>query len=146
LYPDSSNPTVPKKGDWHEAPEIPHASPATGSMTTTADLAKFARALEQHKLLDKDHTDLMTATKTDAFPGEGYAFGFETWKLNDETVYGHTGTFMGINSSLQIFPKSHLSVSVLSNLDPPSAIKMSDWIKERFEAAKAADQRKTSPG
>jgi D-alanyl-D-alanine carboxypeptidase len=46
--------------------------------------------------------------------------------------YGHSGGAPGMNGDLKIFPQSGYVIAVLSNLDPPAANRVSDFIVSRL--------------
>jgi hypothetical protein len=48
--------------------------------------------------------------------------------------YGHGGGAPGMNGDLQIFPQSGYVIVVLSNLDPPAASRISNFIVNRLPA------------
>jgi D-alanyl-D-alanine carboxypeptidase len=106
---------------------------AGGGYSTVEDLQRFASALLSHKLLNAEYTDLLTTGKVET-PGRGkYAFGF-----SDEGAesgirhFGHGGGAPGMNGDLQIYPQSGYVIAVLSNLDPPAASRISDFIGNRL--------------
>jgi D-alanyl-D-alanine carboxypeptidase len=111
-------------------------SPAGGGYSTCEDLLRFARALTGHKLLDAAHTTLVTTGKPGT-PHESYGYGFGTSNEGGVRAFGHNGGAPGINADFKIFPDSGYVVVVLGNLDPPSALRVSDFIAARLPA----DQR-----
>jgi CubicO group peptidase (beta-lactamase class C family) len=95
---------------------------AGGGYSTVGDLAKFADALLNHKLLDAKHTELLITGKASTQVGAQYAYGFEDARKPDGTgAVGHGGGAPGMNGELRIFPASGYVVAVLANLDPPAA-------------------------
>ena len=62
----------------------------------------------------------------------GHGFGFVTSNRGGIRGFGHGGGAPGMNGDLQIFPDSGQVVVVLSNLDPPSASKVSGWLTSRM--------------
>jgi D-alanyl-D-alanine carboxypeptidase len=104
---------------------------AGGGYSTVEDLLAFANALEQHKLLDAHHTELLTTAKTDTGHG-GYAYGFADRTMNGTHCFGHGGGAPGMNGDLEICPASGYIVAVLANLDPPAAGRVSDFITNRL--------------
>ena len=106
---------------------------AGGGYSTVEDLQRFAAALSGHKLLNAEYTDLLTAGKVATPRGGKYAFGFF-----DEGVesgmrhFGHGGGAPGMNGELQIYPQSGYVIAVLSNLDPPAASRVSEFIANRL--------------
>jgi D-alanyl-D-alanine carboxypeptidase len=123
------------EGDWIPNTEtLPYrGTSAGGGYSTVGDLAKFADALMGHKLLNTENTDLLIAGKVDADGGRMYAYGFEDHREKDGAGYvGHGGGAPGMNGDLRIFPKSRYVVVVLSNLDPPVATKVADFLTPRL--------------
>jgi CubicO group peptidase (beta-lactamase class C family) len=106
---------------------------AGGGYSTVGDLLRFANALTSHKLLNAQNTELLTSGKVDTPRGVKYAFGF----MDDNTDaalrhFGHGGGAPGMNGELQIYPQSGYVIAVLSNLDPPAASRISDFISNRL--------------
>lgn len=101
---------------------------AGGGYSTTKDLFLFARALETGKLLsDKLRQEATTPQK----PGPGYGYGFQS-SARPARHYGHGGGAPGMNGDLRIFPDSGYVVTVLANLDPPSAGRLADFVVARL--------------
>jgi D-alanyl-D-alanine carboxypeptidase len=63
---------------------------AEGATRRVEDLVKFANALQDHKLLDREFTDMLTTGKVEA-RGARYAFGFEDQMINGIRCFGHGG-------------------------------------------------------
>lgn len=108
---------------------------AGGGYSTVGDLLKFANALLQHKLLNGQYTDLLTTGKVAVSGGldnDKYAYGFEDRKINGVRCFGHNGGAPGMNGQLDICPGPSYVVAVLSNLDPPTAGRISDFITNRL--------------
>jgi D-alanyl-D-alanine carboxypeptidase len=106
---------------------------AGGGYSTVEDLLKFANALNSHKLLDAKNTELLTTGKVNTPRGVKYAFGF----MDDDADaamrhFGHGGGAPGMNGELQIYPQSGYVIAVLSNLDPPAASRISDFVCNRL--------------
>jgi len=106
---------------------------AGGGYSTVEDLLRFAEALANHRLLNAQNTELLTNGKVDTSRGVKYAFGF----MDDNTDpafrhFGHGGGAPGMNGELQIFPQSGYVIAVLSNLDPPAASRISDFVSNRL--------------
>jgi D-alanyl-D-alanine carboxypeptidase len=100
---------------------------AGGGYSTARDLIKFAEALEQGKLISK--TLLAEATKAQV---ESYGFGFGVNGEGRLRRYGHGGGAPGMNGELRIYPESGYFVVVLSNLDPPAATRVADFLDDRM--------------
>jgi D-alanyl-D-alanine carboxypeptidase len=101
---------------------------AGGGYSTVRDLERFARALLGHELLGPESTKLVLSAKV-----EGYAYGFmDARDAEGNGWVGHGGGAPGMNGDLRIYPKSGYVVAVLSNLDPPAAQRISDYVDPRL--------------
>ena len=106
---------------------------AGGGYCTVEDFLRFANALTNHKLLNAQNTELLTSGKVNTRRGDKYAFGFmDNGAGTAMRHFGHGGGAPGMNGDLQIFPQSGYVVVVLSNLDPPAASRISDFIVNRL--------------
>lgn len=105
---------------------------AGGGYSTVGDLLRFANALEQHALLNAKYTDMMTGAQVQTPDRGSYGFGFEQQNINGTMCFGHGGGAPGMNGSLEICPRSAYVIAVLSNLDPPAASRVSDFIASRL--------------
>jgi D-alanyl-D-alanine carboxypeptidase len=106
---------------------------AGGGYSTVEDLLKFANAVTSHKLLDAKNTELLTTGKVNTARGVKYAFGF----MDDDTDatmrhFGHGGGAPGMNGDLEVYPQNGYVIAVLSNLDPPAASRISDFVCNRL--------------
>ena len=104
---------------------------AGGGYSTVEDLFRFANALENHKLLDAEHTALLTTGKVDTPMGGKYAYGFGDNTTNGVRCFGHGGGAPGMNGDLQICESGYV-VAVLANLDPPAAQRISTFALNRL--------------
>jgi CubicO group peptidase (beta-lactamase class C family) len=106
---------------------------AGGGYSTVEDLQRFAATLTGHKLLNAEYTDLLTTGKVATARGGKYAFGFfDDGADNGARHFGHGGGAPGMNGELQIYPQSGYVIAVLSNLDPPAASRVSEFIANRL--------------
>ena len=123
-------------GDWKPNTEtLPfRGTSAGGGYSTVEDLLRFATALQTHKLLDAQHTELLTTGKVNAGRGK-YAFGFQDEVVEGTRCFGHGGGAPGMNGGLQICPGPGYVIAVLANLDPPAATRVADFIRNRLPAA-----------
>jgi D-alanyl-D-alanine carboxypeptidase len=105
---------------------------AGGGYSTVGDLLRFAEALLGHRLLNAEHASLLITGKADVGEGVRYAYGFEDDRRGGARVVGHGGGAPGMNGELRIFPESGYVVAVLSNLDPPAASRVWQWVSVRM--------------
>jgi CubicO group peptidase (beta-lactamase class C family) len=104
---------------------------AGGGYSTVEDFLRFANALESHKLLDVEHTKLLTTGKVDTPRGSQYAYGFMA-EQSGMRCFGHGGGAPGMNGDLRICPDSGYVIVVLSNMDPPAAQRVADFVANRL--------------
>ena len=95
----------------------PRGTSAGGGYSTVEDLLRFSNALLGRKLLNAEYTELVTT-------GDNVQNGVR-W-------FGHGGGTPGMNGDLKIYPGSGYVIAALSNLDPPAAGRISNYIAERL--------------
>jgi CubicO group peptidase (beta-lactamase class C family) len=105
---------------------------AGGGYSTVGDFLQFANALLAHKLLNATYTQMMTSAQTKTPGGGTYGFGFGQQTINGTHCFGHSGGAPGMNGDLEICPDAGYVVVVLSNLDPPAASRVSEFITNRL--------------
>ena len=92
--------------------------PAGGGYSTVGDLVKFSIALTKNKLLDVEHTKIITSGKVDGPGGMGkYGYGFGDNVVGGKHIIGHNGGFPGTAANLDIFPELGYSAAILMNVD-----------------------------
>jgi hypothetical protein len=121
------------------APTLPYrGTPAGGGYSTVGDLARFAAAVREHRLLDSAHTALLLAGKVATGDGGRYAYGFSDRVVGGRRFVGHGGGAPGMNGDLAFEPHGGYVVVVLSNLDPPAAGRIAAFILNRLPTAAPA--------
>jgi len=124
--------------DWESNTDtLPYrGTSAGGGYSTVGDLLAFANALENYRLLDEAHTNLLVTGKVDTGDtpgGRKYAYGFaETISPDKVTCFGHGGGAPGMNGELRICKSSGYTVAVLANIDPPAASRIAGFILNRL--------------
>jgi CubicO group peptidase (beta-lactamase class C family) len=110
---------------------------AGGGYSTVGDFFRFAEALQSGKLLSKASLTQMIT------PGlnNQYGFGMSLAGEGATRSFGHAGGAPGQNGDLRVFPESGYVMVALSNLDPPAASKMLDFIVARLPLASATTPR-----
>jgi CubicO group peptidase (beta-lactamase class C family) len=110
-------------------------SSAGAGFSTAGDLLRFANALRENKLLDAQHTKLMTTGRVaNPFGFDAYGFGVQT--INGNQCFGHNGSGRGVNGDLEMCLDSSYAIVVLANIDPPAAEQVSQFIIARLSASK----------
>ncbi len=102
---------------------------AGGGLSTTGDLARFARALLDGTLLSKR---LLEQATTAQAPDGGYGYGFGVAGLGTQRRFGHGGGAPGMNGELMIVPDSRTIIVALANLDPPVASRLAEYYVNRM--------------
>ena len=121
-------------GGWQRNDDtLPYrGTSAGGGYSTVEDLLKFATALQTNKLLNAQYTEMLTTGKVETPGGGKYAYGFQEATVNGSRCFGHGGGAPGMNGELKICPGPGYVVAVLSNLDPPAASRVADFITNRL--------------
>jgi CubicO group peptidase (beta-lactamase class C family) len=107
-------------------------TPAGGGYSTVGDMLKFADALMSHRLLDAEHTRLLTEGGAAGPDGKLIPYEFQTKDGEGRRVLGHNGGAPGMNGELRIYPDTGYAVVVLANRDPPAAQAMANVIAQRL--------------
>ena len=106
---------------------------AGGGYSTVGDFFRFAEALQSGKLISRASLTQMIT------PGLGqYGFGMVITGAGATRNFGHSGGAQGQNGDLRIYPESGYVVVALSNLDPPAASRIVDFIVARLPLASAS--------
>jgi CubicO group peptidase (beta-lactamase class C family) len=110
--------TKGEEGEWRNNLylHVIRGGPAGGGFSTVEDLFRFDQALRSHKLLDREHTEMVWSPKPE-LNSPSYGFGFGIDGTPDDRIVGHGGGFPGINAQLDIYLDSGYTVAVLSNYD-----------------------------
>ncbi|HJT55625.1 MAG TPA: serine hydrolase domain-containing protein [Ktedonobacteraceae bacterium] len=119
---------------------IVKGGPAGGGYSTVEDLLNFSIALQEHRLLTKEYTDILLTGKVILLEPQKtytrYAYGFFEETIKGHRIVGHSGGAPGINSRFQMYLDLGYTVVVLSNYDPPAATQVTDWLAERLTQIK----------
>jgi CubicO group peptidase (beta-lactamase class C family) len=110
---------------------------AGGGYSTVGDFFRFAEALQSGKLVSKASLTQMITPG----PNSQYGFGMSLAGDGETRTFGHAGGAPGQNGDLRIFLDSGYVVVALSNLDPPVASKLVDFIAARLPLASTMTPR-----
>ena len=104
---------------------------AGGGYSTVGDFFRFADALQSGKLVSKASLAQMIT------PGINPRYGFGMFLSGEGATrsFGHSGGAPGQNGDLRVFPESGYVIVALSNLDPPAASRIADFIGARLPLA-----------
>ncbi|HEY5944690.1 MAG TPA: serine hydrolase domain-containing protein [Kofleriaceae bacterium] len=123
----------PKAGWQPNTDTLPmRATSAGGGDSTVKDLLAFANAVTSNKLLDAEHTKLLTTGKVEmGGPTTKYAYGFMESIEDGRRCFGHGGGAPGMNGQLTICDDGY-TIVVLANLDPPAAARIEHFVLARL--------------
>jgi D-alanyl-D-alanine carboxypeptidase len=91
-----------------------------GLVTTSLDLARWAKMLYEGKVINPASLEKMLQTvntyteKPNKF---GYGLGVQVWESEAGLVYGHGGIFPGYQSQMEYFPRYKFSLALQVNMD-----------------------------
>lgn len=97
---------------------ITAAGPAGNVASTSADLARWARALYGGSLLTPAMLALAVgdAKATAPYrPYVAYGLGVQVTRIDGHRAYGHSGRFIGVRGELRYLPGPGLAIAVLTN-------------------------------
>ncbi len=106
-----------------------HSSSAGGGYSTAEDLLRFAQAMRAEKLLSPDSTDWFFSDRARP-PAPGGAARASAGSRKRSGGRGAAGGTDGVNAVLEIDLDTGYTVVVLSNLDPPSAERVSRTLRQ----------------
>ena len=131
VVPKRANGYMKEQGKWlPNTNTLPYRGMAAGGgYSTVGDLFRFARALEDGRLISKQ---LLEQATTSQNVGGGYGYGFGVQGEGAARFYGHGGGAPGMNGELRIYPASGYVLVALSNLDPPAAENMVEYFSARM--------------
>jgi len=95
-----------------------------GLVTTSADLARFARCLFGGRLLGAESVARMTCRtplETGLSDGAGYGLGAIVWDTPLGEAFGHSGFVPGFNSLVEYYPARDLAIALQTNTDAATA-------------------------
>ena len=93
---------------------------AGGIYSTIGDMYRWSEALsEPGKLLTESSLKQMFAIypETTAYGGQNYGYGVVITHRFGRLLYYHGGGWYGFSSIMQTYPKEHLCIIILSNLE-----------------------------
>jgi CubicO group peptidase (beta-lactamase class C family) len=107
-------------------------TPAGGGYSTVGDMRRFADALTGRRLLDEARLKLLTEGNLTTPDGRSFPYDFRGKTPEGRIFWGHNGGAPGMSGALRILPDSGHVVTVLANIDPPSADGMTKFIIDRL--------------
>jgi CubicO group peptidase (beta-lactamase class C family) len=108
---------------WDDAAEgaDPVVAPMGGGFSTADDLARFADALTQFRLLSAQATEQVMTGHVPADYGGRDGYGLETRVLNGVRIFGHQGGAPGVANQVDFYPDLGYVFVVVGNSDANGA-------------------------
>jgi CubicO group peptidase (beta-lactamase class C family) len=121
---------------WVEVPSGARrpGAPAGGGISTVGDLARFATALLELRLLSDTMTTRVLTPRVRMDDGGSRGFGFEVYDRGATRFVGHGGNFWGTMTQIDIYPAQHVVVVILSNNDASGGEAVRRWTRRILAA------------
>ena len=107
-----------------------------GGVSTVDDLARFAEALLDGRLVGKQMVDLMMTGQVKADYGGRHGYGFETRDVNGVRIAGHQGGFVGLANQVDIYRDLGYVFVVLGNSDSDGAQELAHTARSLITGAR----------
>jgi CubicO group peptidase (beta-lactamase class C family) len=120
LPPRSALGATPDPDRWYpsgEEGDTAQGSPAGGGVSTADDLARFALAVMEGRLLGPELTRRATTGYVPTEYGGRDGYGLETRNWNGVRIVGHGGGFTGVSNQVDFYPDQGYILVVLGNSD-----------------------------
>jgi CubicO group peptidase (beta-lactamase class C family) len=109
-----------------------HARPDVGILSTSRDLAKWAIALEQGKIV-RDPSKLWQWTVSDTGKPLDYSYGWFVGTDNGHLMYGHSGGFRtGFHTLIRRYPDDGIDIVTMTNTDDSEAATINEFIATQY--------------
>jgi len=93
-----------------------YANPAGFYYATAEDLYRFFRALKNYRLISESLTKQMMSPLVNGYY-TNYGFGISVDKRWEQTIFGHSGGWFGVQCELMYFERDEITAVLLSNID-----------------------------
>ncbi|HWP42268.1 MAG TPA: serine hydrolase domain-containing protein [Blastocatellia bacterium] len=95
-----------------------------GLATTPEDLARWAKALYEGKVIKRESLDeMLKGVEAKTGPGDKYGLGVQIRQSDWGVSYGHSGWFPGYLSNMEYFADHRVAIAVQFNTDAGARIK-----------------------
>jgi serine beta-lactamase-like protein LACTB len=131
---------IPHRSRWYhknEAGAVQNAGvldssykiPGGGLIASADDMAHFAAAMLNDKLVSRKSRDLLwTPQKTSDGTATSYGLGWGIANKHNLALIGHTGSQQGTSTAMTMVPNRNTAVVVLINMDGIDAYQLADQI------------------
>src|SRR5947209_12010063 len=108
-----------------------------GGYSTVDDLARFAEAVIDNRILKRETTGLMLTGAIDADYGGRDGLGFETRMTNGVRSAGHRGSLAGSSTHVEFYPDLGYVLIVLGNTDSSGTEDIASHVRAWLSSSKA---------
>jgi CubicO group peptidase (beta-lactamase class C family) len=125
---------------WSEPPPGSGFMPGNamgGGYSTVDDLARFAEAVMDNRILKRETTSLMLAGAIEADYGGQDGLGFEIRMTNGVRSAGHRGSLAGSSTHVEFYPDLGYVLIVLGNTDSSGTEDIASHVRARLSSPKA---------
>jgi CubicO group peptidase (beta-lactamase class C family) len=128
---------------WNENAVTPLVHvPMGGGWSALDDLARFANALMQGRLVRRETVDRITTGIVPADYGGRDGYGFETRVVNGVRVAGHRGGAPGVANQVEFYPDLGYVTVVLGNTDGGGAWEIAKHVQSVIAGSSSLSRRR----
>ena len=106
--------------------------PGGGWLSTSNDLAHFAAAVMDGKLVPVSNLEEMWKPLTAQDDGSGYGLGWAVARLAGHRIVGHNGGQAGTSTCLKLVPDRQLAIAIMTNLEGAALDELANSILELY--------------
>ncbi|MDN3643150.1 serine hydrolase domain-containing protein [Lutimonas halocynthiae] len=114
-----------------------YLAPDGGIYSTTTDLYTYFKAINTHTIVSKGTQELLHKKHAKFFVDKDesrhYGYGFQLNQVGEAITIGHGGTYPGVGSRFEYYPKENYYVIVLSNYGSMAGSAVAAHIKDLIE-------------
>jgi CubicO group peptidase (beta-lactamase class C family) len=113
--------------------------PAGGIHASVKDLYHYFKAINQHKIINKETKEIIFKKHTTKMSSEStqthihYGYGFMTNQNGKAISVGHNGVDYGVGSRFEYYPEQDIYVIVLSNYGGMAGSNVADHLRDLIE-------------
>jgi CubicO group peptidase (beta-lactamase class C family) len=112
-------------------------------VSTVVDLAKWNMALDEKKLLKpSSFREMWTPVRLSNGQTHGYGFGWWLGEANGHPTLLHGGIGVGFRCFVELYPQDHLTVIVLTNLNPCTPRSIAEQVAALYEPSLLTPRQK----
>jgi CubicO group peptidase (beta-lactamase class C family) len=131
------SPWTPAWSEPQPGSEFAPGNAMGGGYSTVDDLARFAEALLEHRILTRETTAHILTGSIDADYGGRDGLGFETRVANGVKSAGHRGSLAGSSTQVEFYPDLGYVLIVLGNTDSSGTLQIAAHLRSALTSSTA---------